>query len=288
MKSNLFGALVKLIKHRFRRTLGPVIQRDMDESDEAFLRENLNFSFMPAAQNIEMMSSFTARSREAFALKTRSLVLYLPDEAGTIKRLEEQAALGAIPKGFEPKSLNGLNIGCGDRRVNEHIIPVDIMRESNLGEQSGEHHAFLPDALLANPENLPFRPETIDFIIALHMLEHVSDPMSVLRHWGDLLKPGGGIGLILPNFEYTWDARGDVSQYGHKWNSNPSIFKELFQRHLSSNFLIETIDTLPHRISFDVVLRKPGAFKPFVISNKTSELSGAELSAKGMMASDLV
>ena len=261
-------------------------QRDITEEDEAFLRKNLNFSFMADAENIRLMSRFTAKSREEFARKTNSMVLYLPDEARLIKRLEEEAVLRAIPAGYELKALNGINVGCGDRRISDYIIPIDIMRESQLGGASGEHHAFLRDAVLANPEDLPFKPESLDYIVALHMLEHVANPIEILRYWGTLLKPGGGIGLILPNHEYTWDARGDVSQFGHKWNTNAQIFRRLYERDIKDLFMLESLDTLPHKISFDVILRKPGEFRPFKISNATSMYSGAELARMGVMVGD--
>jgi SAM-dependent methyltransferase len=258
----------------------------MTEIDEAFLCERLNFSFMAAPENIALMAPFSLTSREEFARKTNSLVLYLPDEARLVKELEEQAVLRAAPAGYALKDLNGVNIGCGDRRINDYLTPVDIMRESQLGWESGEHHAFLNDALLANPEDLPFKSQSLDFIVALHMLEHVANPIDILGYWGTLLKPGGGIGLILPDHRFTWDARGDSSQFGHKWNASAATFQSMYERDLKDQFVLEQLGTLRHCISFDVVLRRPGEFRPFTISNATSMHSGQELAALGMMAGD--
>ncbi|WP_411037408.1 methyltransferase domain-containing protein [Shinella sp. BYT-45] len=286
----MIARLLKLLEARYkgvtRSAQNLIPQRDMTAEDEAILLEKLDFSFIAAAENIRIMSHFTAKSREEFARKTNSMVLYLPEEALLIKRLEEEAVLRAAPAGYDLKFLNGLNIGCGDRRISRYITPVDIMRESQSGSASGEHHAFLDDAFLANPEDLPFKPESLDYIVALHMLEHVSNPMEILRYWGTLLKPGGGIGLILPNYEYTWNARGDASQFGHKWNTNADIFRKLYERDLKEQFVMEQIATLQYRISFDVVLRKPGEFRPFQISNATSTHSGAQLAHMGAMISD--
>jgi len=258
-------------------------QKDMTVADEEFLKKNLNFAFMADARNIRLMSRFTAKSREEFALKTGSLVLYTPQEAGLVKKLEEAAALRAAPAGYELSHLNGINIGCGDRRVSDYTMPIDIMREAK--DASGAHHAFLKDAFLANPEALPFKSNTLDYVVALHMLEHVCNPVEILLYWGELLKPGGGIGLILPNSRYTWDAAGDDSEFGHKWNPSAAVFRRLYDAHLKDHFELETIETLPHKISFDVILRKPGAFQPFTISNLTSAASGAKLARVGAMAS---
>jgi SAM-dependent methyltransferase len=286
MKLRLLRALEASCKYIARSWQRRLPQRGMDQKDEEFLQEHLDFSHMAAADNVKMMSRFTAKSREEFALKTKSLVLYTPDEAAIIKNLEEMAALRAAPQGYELKVLNGINIGCGNRRINEYLVPIDIMRENLEDQASGAHHAFLKEAILANPDDLPFKQESLDYIVALHMLEHISNPMEILRYWGTMLKPGGGIGLILPNYEYTWNAVGDHSQFGHKWNTNAAIFRRLYERHLEDHFELEEIGTLPHKISFDVVLRKPGIFQSFAISNTTSKYSGAELARMGTMVSE--
>lgn len=255
---------------------------EMTPEDEAFLLQNLNFQDISSVENMALLQRFSAQSREQFSLKSNSPVFYTPEETVDIQSREEAAALCAAPPGYDLKQLNGLNIGCGDRRISEYLIPIDIMRESEE-KATGTHHAFLKNALLANPEELPFRDGTIDYIVALHMLEHIANPMEVLIHWAQALKPGGGIGLILPNYHYTWNAAYDTSQYGHKWNASAEIFRRLYDKHLREAFHLEQINTLPHKISFDVILRKPGVFEPFRISQATSPHSGAELARLGLM-----
>lgn len=260
-------------------------QDEMTEVDYIHLMENLNFHHMNCAENMVLLRRFSTKCREEFAFRSKSLVVYMPEEAGIIIKEEEEAALRAVPRGFSLEQLNGINIGCGDRRISEYLTPVDLMRKGD-DTVSGSHHAFLKDAILANPEDLPFRESSVDYIVALHMLEHVANPVEVLKHWSAVLKPGGGVGLVLPNFEYTWNAKGDHSQFGHKWNTSAEIFQRLYEEHLKNDFILERIGTLSCKISFDVVLRKPGEFKPFKISNVTSPKSGAELSRLGAMVSD--
>ncbi|SHN12563.1 Methyltransferase domain-containing protein [Roseibium suaedae] len=281
--------LNNLFKSRRKNAPGPVsadyppeIRKPMTPADFEALEKKINFRHLNSKKNLDLLCHFDLKSREEFALRTKSPVIYFPDEVALVKRNEETAAMLAAPRTFDPSALNGLNIGCGDRRINPHLTPVDIMRSGDKSA-SGSHHAFLPDAILANPDDLPFKPESIDFIVALHMLEHVPDPVAILKHWASVLKPGGGIGLILPDYKYTWDARKDPSKFGHKWNSDADTFRMLHAAHLADDLRIEAIGTLEHRISFDVVLRKPGNFTPFSISNKTTELSGAELFANGKM-----
>ena len=256
--------------------------KDMTDEDIFYLRQNLNFLDMMAPENIELFKQYTIQGREEFAYETNSLVFYLPHEATEAAVHEDKAAMRAAPQGFKICALNGLNVGCGGRYVNKHLIPIDIMRSEDVSEPDA-HNSFISNALLANPDDLPFQSGTLDYIVSLHMLEHVTNPVEVSRHWHDLLKPGGGIGLILPNFRYTWNAATDTTKFGHKWNPEPSKFSELYENSLKDLFVLEHFNTLERKISFDVVLRKPGKFEPFKISESSTIHTGADLFKSGKM-----
>jgi 2-polyprenyl-3-methyl-5-hydroxy-6-metoxy-1,4-benzoquinol methylase len=55
-------------------------------------------------------------------------------------------------------------------------------------------------------QDLEFADETFDAIAAIHFIEHVSDPLGVLRECRRLLKPGGRLVLITPNAD-SWGHR---------------------------------------------------------------------------------
>lgn len=270
--------LMKTFLAKLLKSAEPEIaQVEMTAEDEAYLLNETDFGDILAPENISRFQKFTKKSRENFAFKTATMVVYLPEEAVELSQLEEAAVLNAAPIGYPLEDLNGLNIGCGDREVHPHLIPVDIMRRAHEAQSSGMHHAFIDHALLANPETLPFKEESIDYIVALHMLEHVQNPIEILRLWEKVLKPGGGIGLILPDCRYTWSAEKDPNKFGHKWDPTPSVFMDLYETYLKDIFKIEQIATLPYKLSFDIVLRKPGVFSHFQISDVTTEMSGQEL-----------
>jgi ubiquinone/menaquinone biosynthesis C-methylase UbiE len=46
--------------------------------------------------------------------------------------------------------------------------------------------------------SLPFPDNSIDRVIATHVLEHLPSPVSVLEEWVRVVKPGGAVSLILP------------------------------------------------------------------------------------------
>jgi predicted SAM-dependent methyltransferase len=51
-----------------------------------------------------------------------------------------------------------------------------------------------------------FADESVDFVIAAHVLEHLEDPIGALENFARVIRPGGTIFLVLPearrNFDY--------------------------------------------------------------------------------------
>lgn len=246
------------------------------------LGQQVNFEHMPDPANVAVLGHLSREEREEFASATGSLVLYIGDEVAACKRDEERAALTAAPADYPLAALNGLNIGCGDRLISTYLTPVDVMRDKPGTAIGGEHPALTPGALLALPDELPFRPNSLDYIVALHALEHMGDPVRVVLHWLSRLKPGGGIGIVLPHWRYTWDARNDSAPYGHKWNPSPELVERLYQQHWREHCTVERFNTLDFKISFDVVLRKHGTFAPFSRERLERSLSGQQLAHCGM------
>ena len=199
--------------------------------------------------------------REELAFKTGSMVVYFDQEVAAVRLAEETASMAALPHNYPAVDLNVLNIGAGGRDINKHFLAVDLAR--SVMDGSGAHHLMSESALLSNLDELPFIDSSIDAIVSLHTLEHSGDPVKTINHWISLLKPGGGIGVVVPDWRYTWDARHDHSTYGHKWNPTPKLIYDLYQEYWSQNTILEAIDTYSWKLSFDFVLRKHGTFDPF-------------------------
>jgi SAM-dependent methyltransferase len=253
----------------------------MEQAEIDRLRGVVNFSNMRDPKNAQALGHLSKAEREEFAFRTSSLVLYLGPEVAACRMAEEAAVMASGPKGYRPEDLNGINVGCGDRLVSPCLLPIDIMRTLPDQTFGGEHHAYARGAYLALPDELPFRPGTIDYIVSLHSLEHTANPVEVVSHWLDVLKPGGGIGVVLPNWRYTWDARQDNNLYGHKWNPTPELVKRMYNLHWSDSADLEAIDTYDFKLSFNFVLRKPGEFRPFSRQRLETGLTGRQLAESG-------
>lgn len=254
----------------------------METSEIERLSALINFNNIADPSNVEVLRHLSQVEREEFARRTHSLVLYFGDEVAACKRAEEEAALTAAPQGYPLEALNGLNIGCGDRLISPYLLPVDIMRHQPSQQLGGEHGALTPNAFLALPDSLPFRSNSVDYIVALHTLEHISDTVQVILHWLDVVKPGGGIGIVVPDWQYTWNAAGDETPYGHKWNSYPDRVATLYRDYWSCKCELERFDTLPFKLSFDFVLRKHGSFQPFSRASLETALSGLQRAQSGI------
>jgi predicted SAM-dependent methyltransferase len=86
-----------------------------------------------------------------------------------------------------------LNLGCGGWKI-DGFINIDA---SDWCE---------PD-VVANVLALPYENESADIIYAGHLIEHleVEELYGALKHWRDILKPGGVLYLTFPDFEKAFE-----------------------------------------------------------------------------------
>ncbi len=78
-----------------------------------------------------------------------------------------------------------LNIGSGNSRLSNNVINVDIFEYENVD-------------VVCDIANLPFIDNSIDAILNIAVLEHVSNPRKVIDEMYRVLKPGGTIYTAFP------------------------------------------------------------------------------------------
>jgi len=54
-----------------------------------------------------------------------------------------------------------------------------------------------------------------DFLLSSNCLEHVANPIKALAEWRRVIKPGGGLILVLPNRESNFDHQRSVTKFEH-------------------------------------------------------------------------
>ena len=66
--------------------------------------------------------------------------------------------------------------------------------------------------IMGTGEALPLRSESFDLVYSLNVLEHVQDPRSVIEEAVRILKPGGCMFFVVPNYGSFWEGH-----YGLLW-----------------------------------------------------------------------
>ncbi len=102
----------------------------------------------------------------------------------------------------------GIDIGSGDDLVTREGLWPDVVSCEAFDAADG-------DAACITEHR---SPSSYDFVYSSHCLEHLPDPGKALRQWGDLVKPGGYLAVVVPDedlYEQShWPSRHNA---GHQW-----------------------------------------------------------------------
>jgi SAM-dependent methyltransferase len=131
-----------------------------------------------------------------------------------------------------PSSVTGplLENGCGVGMYVEHLSPYfskifgleyDFER-AQLARQVADR---LPNAhiLGAAGENLPFPDHFFSLILSHEVLEHVRDDRLAIQEMVRTLKPGGRIGLFVPNRGYPFETHGIYWRGRYRFGNIPLV-----------------------------------------------------------------
>jgi predicted SAM-dependent methyltransferase len=105
----------------------------------------------------------------------------------------------------------GIEIGAFDRPLrlprHAHARYVDFMSRDELLKVCPvptDPRAVVPTDVIDDGSRLEkFGEESLDFVIANHVLEHIEDPVAALENWIRVLRRGGVLLLSLPDARYT-------------------------------------------------------------------------------------
>jgi len=124
-----------------------------------------------------------------------------------------------------------LNLGCGGFPI-EGFLNVDQFADVN------------PD-LVCDVTGLPYEKGSVSEIYAGHLLEHFrfDDGMKALRYWFSLLKPGGVIGISVPDYDFL------VKEYVK--NPTPDSLKVF-----NDVYIYSGIQPSPHLYAYSAALLK--------------------------------
>ena len=127
----------------------------------------------------------------------RPLVAILPP-----LRWRVDVAYRYLPRRPPEINMRVLDIGCGNgawlKMAREGGWGVGGVEPDPVSREQGRTHGF--DVRATITEWLA-EPESFDYVTMSHVIEHVHDPLALLRDAYNLLKPGGGIYVDTPNLD---------------------------------------------------------------------------------------
>jgi len=107
-----------------------------------------------------------------------------------------------------------LDLGCGPWKTYPHFIGMD-----NKTEWTG--HEYQPD-IVGDCTNLTlFASKSMDAVFSSHFLEHVENPLKVLKEWWRVIKPGGHLILYLPHMNFYPCIGSEGANTDHKFDFLP-------------------------------------------------------------------
>lgn len=114
----------------------------------------------------------------------------------------------------------GIEIGPGNSPIRLHpSILVKHVDRSTKDELVGVHGCaedWSEPHIVDDGEVLSSIPDnSIDFVIACHVLEHTQDPLSALQTWLSKIRPGGVLFLAIPDRRHSFDRDRPLTSFEH-------------------------------------------------------------------------
>jgi glycosyltransferase involved in cell wall biosynthesis/SAM-dependent methyltransferase len=190
----------------------------------------------------------------------------------TASQIESNDTIKAIIRNFftidqHPERLSlypicngkGIDVGCGNYKTHQAAIGIDLIPGGELGKVGSVAGRASRADLTASGDALCIKTQSLDYVIARHNLEHYVDLIKALQEWHRVLKPGGLLGIIVPDERYVDTIRLDPT---HKHVFTPSSLQRILD--LMNCFDIIHLDTLLYHWSFVCVAQK----RPISESNR--------------------
>lgn len=105
----------------------------------------------------------------------------------------------ALESTITPLAVDGvrcLDVGCGDRPY-EYLFTHGSYTGIDVKDSGRPINMKQPDHFY-DGNVFPFQNDSFDMVISTQVLEHVPDPLAMLKEMARVCKPGGGVVISLP------------------------------------------------------------------------------------------
>jgi tetratricopeptide (TPR) repeat protein len=148
----------------------------------------------------------------------------------------------------------GIDVGCGPSKTHPNAIGIDLNPAGTVATEGGVKGTRSVADICASGDDLPmFKDGELDYVISRHNLEHYQDPIKALEEWKRILKPGGILGVVLPDDNVMDSIHMDAT---HKHVFTPDSFCRILR--VLGGFDLIHIGTCLLNWSFTAIFQKAG------------------------------
>ncbi|MGC9003398.1 MAG: class I SAM-dependent methyltransferase [bacterium] len=112
-----------------------------------------------------------------------------------------------------------LDVGCGTggnlSLFNGFVVGVDVSMKALSLARRRKKDALL---CLGQAENLPFKDNSFDLVLALDLLEHLPDDMKGLSEMHRVLKKGGSLLITVPAYKFLWSEHDEALHHFRRYS----------------------------------------------------------------------
>lgn len=167
---------------------------------------------------------------------------------------EENFALDELSEEIEHGKT--LDLGCGGKKIHPKAVGVDIRPNGTLGVGYNSVHPSVGDVSCDVVDLSPFPDKSVDGILAKHLIEHIIRPIPALKEWARVLKDGGKLVIIVPDWRYCEAMACDPS---HVAAYTPDSLNDIIES--SGCFKVSRVSEFSPGYVFGISCEKITAFK---------------------------
>ncbi len=113
--------------------------------------------------------------------------------------------------------LNGIEIGASSQNPfglekTGAYANVDFKADHGTHWQMNKSLEPAKVNIVASGDDLPFKDESLDYVVSSHAIEHFFDPIKTIKEWFRVVKKGSYVIMIVPHKQRTFDKLRDITQ----------------------------------------------------------------------------
>lgn len=116
------------------------------------------------------------------------------------------SSVGYIPVYQEANSVDGCNFS-------NSTVWEDTISEGNNYKHGNSLLGY--QHIIDGTDLSALKTENYDFILSSHSLEHIANPLKAMKEWTRVLKTGGALCLVVPDKNFTFDHKRQVTSFSH-------------------------------------------------------------------------